>query len=307
MSITQKDIKLLWGRSGSRCAICQTELSHDAANNASNYLIGEQAHIIGEKEDAARGKSSMSLDDRNSYHNLILLCPNHHTEIDKNVVDWSVERLYQTKSKHELWVRESLSATVDLRYRAGELIVSSVIDSVVTNCHLDRWSGWTSFALAPDPNWPDELSRNLYTLVQKLIAVIWPPEFDELRRSAISLARLTHKACEKFHEHSEKRDDTWIPIKFYKEGGFNHNYRQDLKRYTDWLEDCYELIREATKAANWFADVVRRDINPLFYATQGRFLIVEGPFMDMSFKTQLLQFTDEEKACLPDAIYRRTK
>ncbi|MEA1975365.1 MAG: hypothetical protein U9N10_07360, partial [Bacillota bacterium] len=42
---------------------------------------------VGEKEDAARGKSQLSLDERNTYHNLILLCPTHHTEIDKNEED----------------------------------------------------------------------------------------------------------------------------------------------------------------------------------------------------------------------------
>lgn len=29
MGITQKDIKLLWGRSGNRCSICRRELTQD--------------------------------------------------------------------------------------------------------------------------------------------------------------------------------------------------------------------------------------------------------------------------------------
>ena len=31
MAIGQKDIKLLWGRSGNRCAICKTELTQRTA------------------------------------------------------------------------------------------------------------------------------------------------------------------------------------------------------------------------------------------------------------------------------------
>ncbi len=93
MAINQKDIKLLWGRSGNRCSICRVELTQDKAAVTSAFTLGEQAHIVGEKTNAARGTSSLTLDQRNGYHNLILLCPNHHTEIDKNEDDWPVEKL----------------------------------------------------------------------------------------------------------------------------------------------------------------------------------------------------------------------
>jgi HNH endonuclease len=102
MSIKQKDIKLLWGRAANRCAICRVELIQDKNAASSSYTIGEQAHIVGEKDEAARGKSIMPLEERNSYHNLILLCPNHHTEIDNNEEDWPIEKLHQIKSMHEL-------------------------------------------------------------------------------------------------------------------------------------------------------------------------------------------------------------
>ena len=98
MSITQKDTKLLWGRAGSRCTACRVELSHDAVNKPNSYLLGEQAHIVGESQDAPRGKSSLTVEERNTYHNLILLCPNHHTEFDKSESDWPIEKLYQLKS-----------------------------------------------------------------------------------------------------------------------------------------------------------------------------------------------------------------
>ena len=33
----------------------------------------------------------------------------------------------------------------------------------------------------------------------------------------------------------------------------------------------------------------------MFFAEQGKFLISEGPFSDMSFRTSLLEFTELEK------------
>jgi hypothetical protein len=56
----------------------------------------------------------------------------------------------------------------------------------------------------------------------------------------------------------------YLPRKFYKEGGFNPHYDRDVERYDEWRRQCHALIRKSTSAANWFADVVRRDINPIF-------------------------------------------
>lgn len=112
MASLSKDLKLLWGRSGNRCAICRTELSFDGKQTSSSFPLGEQAHIVAEQTYGPRGSSDLTQDQRNRYDNLILLCPNHHTEIDKNIADWPVERLQKIKSIHESWVREKLSAKI---------------------------------------------------------------------------------------------------------------------------------------------------------------------------------------------------
>ena len=75
----------------------------------------------------------------------------------------------------------------------------------------------------------------------------------------------------------------------------NENYDKDLKKYDEWIDKCHHLLKEATKAVNWFADEVRENINPMFFTEQGKFLISEGPFSDMSFRTSLLEFTELEK------------
>jgi len=79
MSIPLKDVKLLWGRSGNRCAICRREVSEDKIASSDAYPLGEQAHIVAEEAIGPRGESTLSLDERNRYHNLILLCPTDHT------------------------------------------------------------------------------------------------------------------------------------------------------------------------------------------------------------------------------------
>jgi hypothetical protein len=109
VAISQKDTKRLWSRAAGRCSMCRRELTEDKSAISDSVLIGEQAHIVAEETTGPRGQSILSVDDRNTYHNLILLCPNDHTLIDKNPDDYPLERLYVIKSRHEVWVRDTLS------------------------------------------------------------------------------------------------------------------------------------------------------------------------------------------------------
>jgi hypothetical protein len=302
MSIKGKDIKILWGRSGNRCAICRTQLTQDAAAVSAAFTLGEQAHIVGEKADAPRGMSPLSADERDSYHNLILLCPNHHTEIDKNESDWPVERLHLAKSKHELWVTETLSETIDHVKLAHQAALSTIIDSAVECCDLENWQAWTSFALSPGQIWPKARPDAIFEFRKKVIAAIWPPGYEELKSATITFSILIYLATQEFMEHSELGESNYVVDRFYKRPFPNPNYDKHLDEFEQWQARCYKLLKDATKAANWFAEVVRRDINPMFFATQGRFLIMEGPFLEGSFRTSLVEFTEEEKATLPAVL-----
>ncbi|MNR82469.1 hypothetical protein D3C72_132280 [compost metagenome] len=296
-------MKLLWGRAANRCSICRIELSQDAGATTASFTLGEQAHIVGENEKSARWKSPLTTEERNSYHNMILLCPNHHTEIDKNEIDWPVERLHIKKSMHELWVRETLSDTADLRVVAKQAAVAAFIDLAVQLADLENWKIWTSWALSPDPKWSFHMPDRLWELRQKADATIWPDEFDEFRRAGMTLAVVLHDAAGTFLEHAQLHEEgVYYPDKFYRNNGnFNPNYDEDLEKYELWQKDCWDLIKKATCAANWFADVVRRDINPTFFAAAGKFGIEDGPFDNGRYYASFPEFTEEAKAGLPDS------
>jgi hypothetical protein len=299
----QKDIKLLWGRSGNRCAKCRTQLTQDKEAVTASFTLGEQAHIVGEKEDAARGKSAFTLEQRNSYHNLILLCPTCHTEIDENDEDWPIEKLHLVKSSHELWVTEKLSETVDHVRLAHDTVIASLVDSAVEQCRLESWIAWSSWALGPSPSWEEGHVDSIYAFRQRLVGAIWPPEMDDFRRATVSMAILLHRASERFLENADLIDGTWRTVRFYKLVNPNPNFDADLKRFEAWSNECYEAVYLATKAANWFADVVRERINPMFFRESGKFLVVEGPYSDLSYQTRLLEFTPEEKQRYPNVLF----
>jgi hypothetical protein len=303
MAINQKDIKLLWGRSANRCAICKIELAQDSSAHNAAFTLGEMAHVVGEKEGAARGNSILTTLERNGYHNLILLCPNHHTIIDGNEKDWPIEKLHLIKSEHELWVRETLSSSSDLQLQANKLVVTNIIDTTVKVCKFEQWREWTSWALSTDPYWEADLGYQLFYYLQKVKAAIWPQGFTELKNATETLAIILHRASEKFLEHSQRDGEYLRSIRFYRGNGFNENYDRDVDRYEQWLSECYHLIREATKAANWFAEVVRRDINPMFFAESGKFVIIEGPYEDLKYYFRIPEFNETEKQSLPKSLF----
>lgn len=113
MPITSKSIKLLWSNAAGRCSFtgCNERLTVEQAAVFSPYTIGEMAHIKGDKAGSNRYDASQSHTERDSYQNLILLCPTHHTLIDKpeNEKVYSVKYLHEMKIKHECNISNRLS------------------------------------------------------------------------------------------------------------------------------------------------------------------------------------------------------
>lgn len=120
MSASYPTKVLLAMRSGNICALddCQKTLSEDGIS-ADPAVIGEAAHIYGEhpgtekKIASARYKEDMTVDQRNSFDNLIYLCPSCHTKIDKQEEDYPAEWLIKKKSEHEYWVANQLDVNMD--------------------------------------------------------------------------------------------------------------------------------------------------------------------------------------------------
>lgn len=114
MAITEKTIKLLWANAAGRCSFtgCEERLTIEQAANAAPYTLGEMAHIKGEKAGSNRYDKSQTTHERDSYENLILLCPNHHTLIDKpeNEGIYSDDVLTKMKITHEKNVSKCLEA-----------------------------------------------------------------------------------------------------------------------------------------------------------------------------------------------------
>lgn len=110
MTISSKTRKNLWAKSGNRCAICKIELFAER-KTIESLNIGEECHIISSKKNGPRYKQGLL--DYDTYDNLLLLCRNHHKEIDTLTESYDEELLRYMKTNHEMWVRTTLDDSVN--------------------------------------------------------------------------------------------------------------------------------------------------------------------------------------------------
>lgn len=110
MAISIRTRKNLWAKSGNRCSICKIEL-FSKKQNSDEVNIGEECHIISSKPNGPRYKPD--LDNYDLIDNLILLCRNHHREIDERTNFYTEALLKQIKLEHEKWVRNAINNTLD--------------------------------------------------------------------------------------------------------------------------------------------------------------------------------------------------
>ncbi len=302
MSIGLPDTKLLWGRSGGLCAICKVRLSEDKKTSNGAYPFGEQAHIIAEEQDGPRGKSLLTLEQRNSYPNLILLCPTCHTKIDRAPTEYPIELLHQLKSKHELWFEKHRVSAADKLRQVNDYIYADLVNTTAKLCMFDNWEAWTSNAVFTSPVWQRQWMDNVEKFRRRIIRTVWPGTVPELECAVKTLSLYLTLALKTFGEHCEPwGEDCFIEIRFYKGSGWNDRYNEDLAAYNEWIEKQNKFILEATKSANWVAEVVRRELDPAFYAVPGKFVVTMGPSMSGTFVTRVVEYTAEEKNAEPAA------
>lgn len=125
--ITERNIKLLWGRSGNKCAVCKAAITEEGKGGCP-FPVGENAHIEGENPGAAHYNPNMTDKERADYANLILVCPTCHTKIDNDVQEYTVDKLVSIKKEHEKWVVESRRlAMPEITFAELEVIVKYLV------------------------------------------------------------------------------------------------------------------------------------------------------------------------------------
>lgn len=141
--IPQNVREILWAKTAGRCEMIGcNKLVYESAITHDCVKAGEVAHNIAASENGPRGNEKPfwhhidSSDDTNynAIDNLLLLCPECHTEVDKNPQKYTVEILREMKWRHERRIRILTQITDDREC----LLVSFVAPIAKRTFHLTQ-------------------------------------------------------------------------------------------------------------------------------------------------------------------------
>lgn len=113
MAISERVKRLLWARSGGFCQnpSCQKDFFVFFADGTITSME-ELAHIIARSNKGPRSEKGINTKLKDDYENIILLCPNCHTLIDKNPDQYPVGILKEWKKNHEQSIKSLFSVPI---------------------------------------------------------------------------------------------------------------------------------------------------------------------------------------------------
>ncbi|MBD2124374.1 HNH endonuclease [Trichocoleus sp. FACHB-262] len=123
MAISNQTRRILWKRSGDRCAVCQRRLVVHATESYLESAIGNECHIVAPEPNGPRSNFPLTVEEPDDYSNLILLCQVHHQLVDDQPHTYPVDKLREIKRRHEAWIRDAFN----LELPASEPIQSPLL------------------------------------------------------------------------------------------------------------------------------------------------------------------------------------
>jgi hypothetical protein len=211
------------------------------------------------------------LEDRNRYPNLILLCSEHHTIIDQDPQTWPIEKLYQTKADHELWVETQLTEEEE---DSATKLYSNLVNLATEGLFLGSWDWFSDHAirLLLYKNFVDGVDE-FWLQVQK---AIWPGKYPELEEAIKNLGDRASTYTRHFMNNAMIRNDDFFMEDKTWSKRYNPKYDIYLERSKDWQNKSTILLHNLVVALNEFADAVRKYLNPNYFFFQGKFIIVDS-------------------------------
>lgn len=113
MSVSYPTKIILAFGTGGRCTLpaCNRPLAPEEEHGGP-VLLGEAAHITGERPGSARYDAAMTPEERDSPENLIYLCPDCHRLVDRSPRDYPATRLHAYKQARERTARQDRAAVM---------------------------------------------------------------------------------------------------------------------------------------------------------------------------------------------------
>jgi hypothetical protein len=116
-SYSQNTIKLLFGASGNQCACpeCTNPIIAPGTPDSDAAVVAQICHIYAASDNGPRGKPGLTVAERNSPDNLILLCGHHHPLVDKQWQTYPADLLKAWKKTHEAKFQQGTADALKLQ------------------------------------------------------------------------------------------------------------------------------------------------------------------------------------------------
>ena len=195
---SKQTLKILFALSGNQCAHpkCTNNVIEPATDNSGPAVIAQICHIYALNVDGPRGKTGLTNKELNSPENLILLCPNHHTVVDKQFESYPAEKLKQWKRDHEVKVKNRDPASLG--------VITKLFDQEIQNetNRIRKSRFFVEF----------DSTRSSLVLARKLVEGDFSIGSDAVRSESLAW-------CIRFLSRTEELDKAEKYLKFAKELG----------------------------------------------------------------------------------------
>jgi hypothetical protein len=272
-------------------------------------IIGEEAHIVAQKDDGPRGLSDLSIEQRDRFENLILLCRNHHKVIDDQEKEYTVDLLKAYKATHLKYVLDNL--IVDKVKQKDDERYATYLEKFIELTDLHNWNNWTSWFLGSTETIPKYIFELLREVPDFIVSRIWPHRYEKLEATLINFKSVLNDFFKVYFEYAGDRknsDSNYSVERFYK-----HYYRDACefsgRKYSRADEmaavDKYhyhvalleDLFLELTRAANYICDAIRESLFEGFRIEEGALLITRGDLLGSN--TYRVEYRGIERELFP--------
>jgi hypothetical protein len=279
--------------------MCKTDLVDKIGGDP--RITGFRAHITADSPGGPRYDASLDDKQRNGYGNIMLLCGDCHTKVDKAPDHYTVAVLHAIKAQHEEYCTNLLTVDDERRAITGEILANAV-DLVVEGISLEQWGDWTRHLLGPGKyRWPEyALKEFRYVVRPALQAVLWPAGVATLEISSKMLvdAVMAFEATFSRQSTTNRNLPGYLVCDSITQTVWNpeypisdpHGLERQLKQ---WDETLQIGLVHAAKCANWFAEAVREHVNPRFRVKEGSFIL--DAFHHLAPYYGVYSFTEAEK------------
>lgn len=262
-------------------------------------VIGEEAHIRSSRPDGPRHDPAYPSEKLDTYDNLILLCPTHHTTIDKeNGAAWSIDELQRMKADHERAI-DAMTGAAELVTRDMQEVLAAQVTLWEKLAHVDEWQKLTAGLNQVHPFIRKDIADDLFNLSTWLLQRRWPSGYERIVASFEQFGNVLGCLLQLVGRNFEPREEVLELPREHKRIDWNPSLYTDLitdfnvKANVVWL-----LTMELTRAANLVIVSVASELDPLYRMAEGYVLMQDG---DLIFGSSVsrLEYAYADSLTLP--------